>query len=321
MAYGTYDAYLGVGKQSAKGTAVAPSTFIRYREKNINPTIEAEFYPEGGGGRKEKFGCKTYHKHDGSFSFLARPAASGLLLHALLGADAVTGSGPYAHALTPADTLPWLTIETGEVKSSNLILERIQDCVVDSARISGRAGRPVEITLDFLGTQASIQSSAPSITYEADNPYVFYQGTFTINSSANTFITEFDIEIKNNVGDVQTVNVYRDDMLPLKLEVDVSFTLKLTNATLYKSVYYGGGTSVSDTLYEGDFTVDINYGSGGGARGLKIEIPKLIYTATELPRGADPEIVYLSCHGHAIEGASQLITITVKNNVSTDYDS
>ena len=321
MAYGTYDAYLGVAKQSVKGTAVAPTTFIKYRDKDINPVFDSEFYYEAGGGRKQKYAVKTLSKHDGSLMFLARPKACGILLHALLGADAVSGVGPYDHVLTPADTLPWLTVETGEVKTSSLIIERIADCMFNSAKISGRAGRPVEISMDFMGIEAAVQATAASPSYESDDPFVFYQGTFTVDSGATTYITEFDISINNNIpGDIQTTDFVRDDMLALGLEITVDFKLKLTDATQYKAIHYGGATAPVEALDEGDFTVALAYGAGVAERGLTIAIPKLYYTAAELPRGADPDVMYLSCHGKAVEGASSIITATVKNDVATDYD-
>lgn len=323
MAYSTHDGYLGVAKQAAKGTAVAPSTFAKYRDKPIGPTFDMESYREGGDGRDFAYGVKTFHKHDGSFMVLARPKIIGILLHALLGADAVSGlEAPYTHVLTPADTLPWLTIETGEVKTSNLIIERIQDCKINSCKISGRAGKPVEISFDFLGIQAVKEAAAATPSYESDDPFVFYQGTYNVDSGATTLITEFDITINNGVaGDIQTVEVHRDDMVALGREVLIDFKLKLADATRYANIHYGGGTAVSDDLYEGDLTIALAYGSGADERGLTIEIPKFYYSASEIPRGAEPEVIYHSCHGKAHKGASDIATITLKNDVSTDYDS
>ena len=323
MAYSTHDGYLGVGKQSAKGTAIAPTDYIRYRDKNINPEIESEFYHEGGYGRDVAYGLKTMHKHDGSFSLLARPKQVGLLMHALLGADSMTGTAtPYHHTITPDDTIDWYTFETGEVKTSNLVIERIQDCKVNSIKISGEAGKPVTLDVDFLGIQAVKQAAASSPSYESNDPFRFYEGTFTVDSSATTYITKFDITINNNVaGDIQTVEVHRDDMVALSREITVDFTLKLTDATQYAAIMYGGSTAVSDDLDEGDFTIDLNYGTGATARQFKIEIPKLYYIAAEMPRGADPEVIYLSCSGRAVKGASNIITCVVQNDASTDYDS
>jgi len=323
MAYSTHDGYLGVGKQASKGTAVSPEVYIRYRDKSINPEFDAEFYHEGGYGRDVGYATKTLHKHDGSFSFLARPKQVGKLLHAALGADAVSGTAtPYIHTITPNDTIPWLTFETGEVKSSDLIIEKIKDCKVNSIRISGEAGKPVLATVDFLGIEATKEASASSPSYESNDPFRFYEGTFTVDSSATTYITKFDITISNGVaGDIQTVEVHRDDMVALAREITVEFVLKLTDADLYTDIMYGGGSAVSDDLHEGDITIDLSYGTGSGERELKIEIPKLYYVAAELPRGAEPEVIYLSCSARAVKGASDIITVTVKNDEDADYDS
>lgn len=321
MAISTAFGYLGIGKQTAKGTAVSPSLFIRYKDKDINPSYETEFHHEGGYGRDVGYGLKTKHVHDGRFSFLARPETVGFILHAALGADSIAGTeDPYTHTITPADTIPWYTIETGEDKGNNTLIERIKDCKINSVTISGEAGKPVLVSVDFLGIEATKETTASSDTYEADDPFVFYQGTFTVDSGATTNITKFDITINNNVGDIQTDEVHRNDMVALSREITAEFTLKFTDANLYADIFYGGGTSVADALHEGDLTVDLSYTSTA-ERQFKIEIPKLYYVAAELPRGAEPEIILLSCSGRAVKGASDIVTVTVKNSVSTGYDS
>jgi len=323
MAYGTYNGYLGFSKQSAKGTAItAPAWFAKYGPKDLGANYETKEQREAGGGRDVSYRWKSGAGFGGSFGFKARPEAIGRLLHAALGADSISGTGvPYTHTITPADTLPWYTVETGEYYSTPLLIERGQDCKVGRLKIDAEAGGVVECVAEIMGLKSDrITAAATGITLESDNPFKFYHGTFTLEAGGRTDITKFGIEIENVLRLIQTTELTGDDLIELDRNINLSLELKMANANDYNAIYYDTGTAFSEDLFESDLTIDLSFGTGASERELKLEIPAFHYKVATFPRGAEPEVMLLSADGSAIKGANPVITCTVKNDDAADYD-
>jgi len=319
------EGYLGFGKQNAQGTAVTPTERIYLSgAESIEATQEFENYWEQTGERFPSFTLKKFHKHDGGFPAFLRPDIGGYLTAMFVGADNKSGTTvPYTHILTVADSVPWMSIERQVGDTDNGIIERIADCKFNNLTISAEAGVPVVMEMEFLGTQASIETTASTASYDTQKPFTFNHGTFTLDGGTTTEITAFSLSMSNNLsGDIFSSEITREDILELGFSVDVSFTLKFVDTDWYKKIYYGGtaGTAVQDELYSGDFDVDLTYGSGTDARGYKIELEKVYFTTGAVHLTSEAEPIYQDCEGYMVKPDSgTAITITVKNTDDSEY--
>jgi len=319
-----YDGYVGFLKQSAKGTGVVPTQFVRFLSPvKMDAEQDVDVYPEGGGGFYDLTAHKKMHKHDGSFDLNIRPQTGAMLFAYALGADAKSGAGPYTHVLTPTRPLPYVTIERG-IKT-DVKTERIIDCLISKLAVTGKAGDPIHLAVDFLGIRATLEASNSSDTYETDRAFAFQDGTFTVFGGAFTRITGFKLTLDNSPeGDLQTTEVYRHDIQAQKLGVTLDIEIIYDTAdTNYADILYGGGTAVVETVATGAVTMDFVYGSGADEREFKFEIPSggLIYKKISDPApGPEPATTRqtISCDVVKVSG-SELITVTFKDNNDVDY--
>lgn len=307
--------YLGIAKQTAKGTGVAPTKFIRLSAAEFIEQVQETMDVRSLSGDEElETILKKFHRPDGSFQTLARPDAGAFLLAMILGADSVSGTeSPYTHTITRANTLPWLTIER-KLESA----ERIIDCKLNQITISGESGNPVLLDVSFMGTDSSIESAATP-SYETNDPFMFYQGTYTLDGGAVTTVNSFSIVISRNLEEVFTTGYIRNDFVETLFNIDVSLRLKFEDDTLYKNILYGGGTSPSNVLDDGSLVIDLTYGSGADLKEFKIELPQLKHLSAAKHLDPDSKAVYLDVSSRAVKGASEIITVTVKNEISGAY--
>lgn len=316
--------YIGIGKQSAKGTAVAPTHFVRYTDNTgMSPEQEVETVRFGGGDDAyATFAYKARFTPDGEFATFARPDIAGLLFTLLLGQDAVSGTGPYTHTITPStrEALPWCSIEQS---IAGVVRRRIQDCRIQQITVSGEAGQPIVLEVTYLGTTEA-EVTASSESYEVDDPFLFWQGTYTLDGVDVTgAITQFELTISNVFDDEdQTADIVRADIPLIHREIEGSITVKFEDASWWKKAFYGGpsGTAPDKNVYRGSINITQSYGSGADQRGLTINVPTigLVRSVAELDPGSTNSQEYeISFVG--LKGTSDFVTVTVVNGVPTAY--
>lgn len=320
-----HDGYVGLAKQSAKGSGIVPSVFVRFLEgAAFEPNMAIEAYPEGGGGPYDIDTQKSLQTLDPSFSLYARPSIAAKLLAYALGADSIAGTAaPYTHTITPVATrvLPWLSIE--RALKTDLIVERSVDCLLNELVLEGEAGKKLKITASFLSLTQALPATGSSETYDTETPFRFTDGTFTLFGGAFTRISKFKLSVRNNIdGGIQTVNLYREDMQALKLDVDLDFDIVFDSAdTNYKTIFYGGGTAPVVDVATGAATLSFAYGTSGSLRQLAVEVPNFFYKAIGSAFPAPtPATLRQAVSAHALKATgSELITATCKTADSLAY--
>lgn len=318
--------YIGLGKQTAKGTGVAPSKFVRFQgDTTFTPAMAFTQHWEGGMGLDPGVALKESQRYDVSFTVFARPDTAGFLFAWALGVDQVTGTAdPYTHVITPhATTIPWLSVERYvEGLGANALVERIIDCRIQQIEVTGENRQPVRMAVNIRGRTAELQPTAGTPTLEEAMPFVFSQGTYTVDAvDVSAKCTAFRITLVNELEeDFFTNDVVRAD-LPLNARrVEVGFTLAFDDADHYKKVFYGGGTSIPKVLAEGSLTVDLQYNEGAATRQLKIEIPSLYHTNAPIEISAEPGVLLAECTAVAKKtSADPIIKVTVQNATMTAY--
>ncbi|MFS8639594.1 MAG: hypothetical protein LOD90_02060 [Symbiobacteriaceae bacterium] len=317
--------YIGVGKQTDKGTATGPTHFVPYTDAtNMSPEQEIERVRFGAGAGAEfpAFAYKSQFRPDGEFATFARPDITALLFALLLGSDTVSGSGPYTHTIKPSapGDLPWCSIEES---IAGVVRRRIQDCRIQQITVRGEAGQPIVLEVAYLGiTEAEVTASTES--YETDDPFMFWQGTYTLDGAdISGVITQFELTVQNIFDDGdQAADIVRADIPLIHRDLEGTVTVKFEDASWFKRAYYGGpsGTAPSPEVYKGGIHISQTYGSGAGLRSLDIDIPSvgLISSVVELdPSSTDSQEYQISFGG--LKGADDFITVTVTNGKPTAY--
>lgn len=310
------DGYIGVSKQAAADTALAPSLFTRL--SGADGWDFAQDYVELGSlnaDRELDDILKTGHNIDGNFPFYVRPDFGTAMLAFALGADTVITGTVHTHTITRADTLPWLTIERDQIST-----ERAWDCKINQLVIAGEAGQPLTMEASFFGRDA-IETTVTSASYETDVPFKFFEGTYTIDGGAITTITAFTVTINNNLEKVKTTDFKWNDLVEGRFTIDVNMTLKLESAdTQYLAALYGGSTTLVDTLDGGSFVVSCTRGTGATERQFSLTIPTMYWLSAT--RHLDPNTtpVYVDVSGKAYwHTSNEIITIANKNTTQAAY--
>ncbi len=311
--------YVGFTSQDDQTTDAAPTTFVRLSsEEAMMQTQEVVEIRSLNADRELDAILKTGHSPGGSFETYLRPGNGTELLAYFLGSDTVVaGTGIYTHTIIKANVIPWLSIER-QLDS----VERFIGCKIDQIVITGNTGQPVLINVNWLGCNSEIQGSAASASYQTDEPFIFHDGAYTLDSGVITTISAFVLTLSNNLKKILTTTFKPNDLLEGEFDVEITFTLKFEpSETLYAKVLFGSSTTLVDTLADGDITIDLNYGTGTALRRIKFEVSALKHLDIEKHLDPVTKAVYLNVRSKAVKSASEIITVTGVNTISTDWAS
>jgi hypothetical protein len=325
--------YLGYGRQSAKGTGVAPSFFATYIGAltfNHNPNLRP--VREAGGGLVPARTLKDYIAPGIQFGAPIRPDQIGAVLAFFFGtAGAPTGAGPYVHTLTPADGRELVTFERNIADD---VIERIIDGVITGVTLSYQkrdSGPELMFTATAEGRTEEDQGAATAESYETDRPFLRSDCTWTIDTSLTpTNVESATIDIQKEFdATVLADSVVRSDIVPLRYAISVEIVQLFESADeadAYRLTHYYDGTATpgstpGELVYPGDLQVVADYGAGAAQRTFDITVPDIDWGEAELTEN-DPEAteaIRLTRRGDAVAGAGAPITAVVTNDRSTDY--
>ena len=316
--YRSSNGYVGFAIQAAQGTGINPSTFLRLAAEETFEQVQDVVEVRSLNGDRELDAIyKTQHTPQGSFQTYARPNLGAELLAYALGADTVvSGTGDtYVHTITKANTIPYLTFER-KLDS----VERFIGAKINQIVISGTSGQPITLDVSFMASDAAIQTASATATYETNEPFMFYDGTYTLDSGAITTISAFTITINNNLETIFTTSYKPNNFMEGAFDIEVAMTLKFeASETMYAAVLYGAGTALTDALDTGNFTVNLDYGTGATERKLQFAIPNLTHRSITKHLDPNTKAVYLNMISKPTKSASEIITVTAINTSGGDY--
>lgn len=233
---------------------------------------------------------------------------------------------PYTHVFTPCDPvyMPWASLERS---LGALLVNRFTDVRIKQIEVSGEAGQPVTLAVSYLGIDEERQTSAQTATFETEDPWIFWQGTYTVDGTDLTAkVTSFRLRLINVFDEVdQTDDIIRADALLIRRDVEVQWEMKFDAISRYAETYLGSatGTDPASDIKEssGTLSIDLSYSSGADLRQLKVEIPNVYHTvaSVELDANATESQAY-ACEGHArkVSGA-ELVEVTIQNGEVARY--
>lgn len=191
---------VGFGKQSALGTPLAAPTFtvpimgggMRPVRPRDDLSITAATNARRGQHIKSAYG-------EGTVRMLAHTEAIGLLFYEAMGAQTVSGAGPFIHTFTMADALPALPLTVWSMVEDDWY--RFTDTYVRRLMISGAATENCVVEVDFVSLDYD-RVAAPTYTEVAPQPrYKFIGSTIQLEADNDTPTTisnirsiEFEID-------------------------------------------------------------------------------------------------------------------------------
>jgi hypothetical protein len=311
---------IAIGKQTAKGAAAATPTH-KYRlagSPTLMPQKNRARLETTDSGRDQGLSYTQSILVEGDMPVFMYPDGIGILMYGVLGAHAVTGSGPYEHVITPANDVPWFTI--WRMVGGN-IFEKFTDCKLNSVNVEGTAGNAPIATINAMGCNAGFEASDTVLAVLDSRPYLYHEscGTIEIESTAYP-LSQVSFGINNNLSGFQADCVTYADIDPGQREVTLSFLARYVNPTTepkYRETYYGSdaGTALSDVVATKAFswlmTRDADYT-------FLAEFPQVVYSAVPVnpDTSGDPIEIDVSCEVEKPAGGA-ITTITVSDETAT----
>lgn len=324
MSFSSNKGHFGIGKQSAKGTPAAISRFLRTSDININPSVKnIEPKPEISPTPRDKRDLLPGPVFfAGDFKADLRPNTIGQFLIAAGFSDSKAGAGPYTHALTPTDTIPWATFEKNVADQMAI---RYRDAVLDKFTIKAAKGQAAEFDGSIIAIHED-QVSATTYVEETAPILRMDQATVIFDGGATAAWSDLSFQLQNRCTSDEFGAGSREllDISPRRRDLAFEGTLKFEDAALYKKVYYGSGsaTQLGTTLYE--CAVDVLFTSdviAGGATpfSVRINIPRIVLQTYVVPMGED-KVIYVPMKAEPLkQSGSPMCTITIINDVNNAY--
>lgn len=237
---------LGIGVQSAKGTALANSQERVYLTGGGVETMRTvSVLDETSSGRTPNNSVVNMVGANGSIPMYARPDSLGIFLYGAFGAVAHTGAGdPWTHTYTFALTQPWLTLWKN---IGGLLFERYIDNKIGDLELISEKGQPLRVTAPILGLSprylGTAESGSPAA---ADNaaPFMHYdgKGALKLETVAIASIERIRILIPSGLVAQQGDDVEGSDVTEGQRRATIETVNIITDLAQYNRFHYGTAT-------------------------------------------------------------------------------
>jgi hypothetical protein len=311
-------AQIGIALQSAKGQVVtSPQYWMDVTAADLRPAITSARREETGQGVDVGGSYVQVMAVSGGFTVNLRPSYAPLIYYGILGTKAVSGSGPFTHTETAANTKPYFTLFR---TIGGQLHEVFRDCHFTGVNTSWTPGGDVTAAVSVLGL--SFARSATAFTggvYAAgERPFRTPGRVLTVDAVEQENITEGNLDITWASTAIQTSEIYNTYLEPGAREITGSWTEVWESVARYAEVIYGAaaGTTPSETQYETDFEFVFPHETTGHE--LTLTVPNFRFTeATATPStGSDPLMVPIAGTVERPSSGS-IVTVAVANAVAT----
>jgi len=160
--------WIGIAKQAAFGTALAPTKFFEVTDiSGILEEYEFKKSDRRVGTRFKPLGYKAAKKIPISFTVEANAQNAGLLLTLGMGSDSSSADGAaYAHTISLAENLPyftlWVSTDSVADNGSDDTVHQVINCKIISLKIDGVVDDVLKISVEAVGTARSYCFSSKS---------------------------------------------------------------------------------------------------------------------------------------------------------------
>jgi Phage tail tube protein len=238
--------------QSAKGTAATtPTRKLRLTGDALDPGRSLITLPETDSTSQQPNPAVVGAEPGNTFDTWLRPNDCDMLLYALQGASADSGSGNYTHSLTPVVATPYLTIWDVVPGYSTT---KYVDARIVNASIGGSAGQGITAQWTARALTALTNQTEPAVpaSFSTDVAMTYPDVTVTRGGSHAGDVDAFTIDINRGGAYFHGDNgLTAADYVNGLYGCTGSMTLAFQNAQEYSSFNTGAtnGTALTTTLY------------------------------------------------------------------------
>lgn len=272
MGYQSQTGHLGLKTQTAKGAfldpgAVAPNqgVFVRFTSGSMGGNRELLVPdPEIGAGRDIPDAALGPISYSGEFDAYGRMEVLTTLLRGALGAggsSVTTGVG--THTITPATTIPWLSVEEsvgGATAGAAFETFRYTDAKVNTLHLEADAGGYLMTTFGLIAlTQlADTTPTAVGVQRIDTSPLLLGTNILVKYNGANLPAKSFSLDINNNLEDDDYLlgSLTLGDLVEKRREITMGVTVRPDDSSMWKAAMYGsagasapvGGAALKDDV-------------------------------------------------------------------------
>lgn len=243
---------LGFRSQASKGTyadpgAIAPNqgVFCRYTGGSINGNRELLIPdPEIGAGRDIPDAALGPVSFSGTYDMYMRMEELAFFLKACLGTagDAVT-TGVTTTTVTPATTIPWVSIE--EKIGNGFEAFKYTDAKINTLHVEADAGGYLTGSVGVLAItqQAGI---TPTAAPRIDTSPLLLGTNITVSYNAVTLPAKsFSLDINNNLedDDFRLGSLTLADVVEKRREIKMGVTVRPNDSTAWRQAMYGSSAA------------------------------------------------------------------------------
>lgn len=300
-----FDNTVVIGKETTYGTA--PTTGFKWAgivdsfEPEENNNVDTRYSVGVRAPLMLRQGAKEV---DGTMEVALQNAR---LIGYALGVIAVTGDATagYTHTITPVGKgveLPSLTVQ-----NHNALHNFTRNYIggkVDSLTITAEAEEAVTMEAEFLFSHVVSTGITPaSVVAELENYFMFYEGTVKINNTVVSNLTEFELEINNNLERRFTIKQGNkpDRIEEGSLELALSMTMDFVGKEQWDLFQSGGTLAVELELID----------SADPKHSIKITLTGGLYDTNTLEVSAE------DLEEQELEAVFTGIEVVAKNSLST----
>ncbi len=327
---------IGVRTQAVKGTYLDPGAAapagVFFRTKGGALAAKRDLMipdPEIGGNRDIPDAVLGSVIWAGEYEFYLRNEVAATLLYGALGAksSSSTGTGTAlvgTHVITPADVLPWLSIEEAIAAAYDVFNYR--DVVVNTLHMECDANGYAMGTVGLIAlhqTAGNVRTATPH--WDPTNLIVGTNVSVTYNSVVLP-AKKFSIDINNNIedNDFRLGSLFAADAVAKRREVSMGVTIRPDTSALWRQAVLGssvatsaqGGTSTKQAVIISASTYE-NIGTSSTPYSIVMEAPKATIAPFDNKVNGDDIIENdFEIKLFRPDNAVGLMTATVKTNLA-----
>lgn len=273
--------FVGLGKETTRGTAVTADKFIPV--KSLDSPNDNYNYVADTGMRGsfvtdyDEIGTQAWSEP--GFSGDVFPDSIGYLLYALMGEVATSGpaSTVYTHNFTLLNTTPGQPPSYTYVDYNGFNARAMAGTLVQELDFKFSATGLLEYQCKLKGLKSAVVTK-PTQVFTTETPKPAWQGATTLGGSSSSILQDGNISISRPVDPIISVNGSQDPYRIWAGPLSVNGHLNLIYEDDTEMARYTGSTNT---------TLDIDFTSGSTTtlREVKFHASKVLYTAAKPDRG------------------------------------
>ena len=296
-------AQCGLAESSTFGTYQTPTRFVEFLEESLEYQIERV---ESAGLRANNRVLRTdryapgQKRVEGSITLEPATKGFGLILKHSLGATSITTPSGATLARLHAHTLgdiygTSLTVQVGRPDSSGTVQPfSFLGCRVDSLNFTSSVDEILQAEVSLVGQDMTTAQSLATATYPTTGSAAAYeqfywtQGTISIGGSSVAVITDFEMEINNNLKSDRYFlggATMSEPILAGMTEITGTITMEFLNLTAYQRF-----TANTQAAINAKWTAATAI-EGSTYPYLEIDIPKARFDAGGDPQVGGPDVL------------------------------